>query len=75
MEQSTQEKTVSFHVLDTQLNYLLEFDFTSLGPKQDAICSHREKSLISTTKWENNPENSAEVKALPLLLLLPNGWG
>lgn len=39
MEQSMQGKTVSFHVLDMQLNYLLEFDFTSLGPKQDAIFS------------------------------------
>lgn len=39
MEQPMQEKTVSFHVLDMQSNYLLEFDFTSLGPKQDAICS------------------------------------
>lgn len=26
-------------------------------------------------KWENNPENSAEVKALPLLLILPNAGG
>lgn len=70
-----QDKTVSFHVLDVQLNYLLEFDFTLLGPKQDAICSLSEKSLISKRKKENNPENSAEVKALPLLLILPNGRG
>lgn len=39
MDQAMQDKTVSFHVLDVQLNYLLEFDFTLLGPKQDAICS------------------------------------